>query len=100
MIYFLYASLLILCVTAQAQHDMHGMYGSYSMMRESSGTSWQPDSTPMMGAMLTKNDWMFMLDGFANGIYDHQGGPLGSDKIFSTSMLMLMAQKDFGANTL
>ena len=82
-------------------HDMpmHGMYGSYSMNREASGTSWQPDSTPMEGLMFMSNDWMVMLHGYANGIYDHQGGPRGGTETFSTSMFMFMAQKDIGPGT-
>ena len=28
---------------------MHGQFGAYPMTREGSGTSWQPDATPMMG---------------------------------------------------
>ena len=28
---------------------MPGMYGPYSMTREATGTSWQPDSTPHEG---------------------------------------------------
>jgi len=38
--------------------EMQGMYGNYSMPRESSGTSWQPDSTPIQGLYFTlKSGW-------------------------------------------
>ena len=42
-----------------------------------------------------------MLHGYAFGIYDHQGGPRGGDKLFSASMIMGMAQRplDFGQIT-
>jgi hypothetical protein len=79
----------------------HGMFGPYTMMRESSGTSWQPDSTPMFGVnWQTKNGWENMLGGFAFFIYDHQGSPRGGTQSFSTSMLMFMTQKDFSIGTL
>jgi hypothetical protein len=81
-------------------HAMRGMYGPYPMSREASGTSWQPDSTPHEGLMGMRGDWMTMLHGEANLIYDHQGGPRGDDKTFSTSMLMLMAQRPLGEGTL
>jgi hypothetical protein len=41
-----------------------------------------------------------MIHGFANGIYDHQGGPRGATETFSTSMLMLMGQRRLGSGTL
>src|SRR3954463_14055316 len=34
---------------AAAGHDMEGMFGPYPMSRESSGTSWQPESAPHQG---------------------------------------------------
>lgn len=85
------------------QHDMgamHGAYGAYPMGRESSGTSWQPDSSPDDGIHQMNGDWSTMVHGFANVIYDHQGGPRGDNKTFSSSMLMLMAQRDLQTGTL
>jgi len=81
-------------------HQMAGMYGSYPMSREASGTSWQPDSTQHQGIHKMGNEWMTMVHGFANLIYDDQGGPRGDTKTFSTSMLMLMAQRPLGEGTL
>ena len=72
---------------------MPGQFGPYEMSREASGTSWQPDSTPMSGLMRMQADWMTMMHGFANFIYDHQGSPRGDSKAFSNSMLMLMARR-------
>jgi hypothetical protein len=83
------------------QHgEMAGALGDYSMMRDSSGTSWQPESTPMEGVHGALGDWSTMAHGFANLVYDHQGGPRGGDKTFSQSMLMGMAQRPLGDGTL
>lgn len=79
---------------------MAGLYGPYDMTREGSGTSWQPDSTPMEGIHNMRGAWMSMIHGFADAIYDHQGGPRGDTKTFSTSMLMLMARRELGDGAL
>lgn len=84
-------------------HDMSsmdGMYGTYPMTREASGTSWQPDSSPHDGIHRMVGDWSTMVHGFANVIYDHQGGPRGETKTVSASMLMLMAQRKLETGTL
>jgi hypothetical protein len=78
---------------AQAM-DMPGLYGSYAMTREASGTSWQPDSTPMPGIQGMEGGWMTMAHGFVNAIYDQQGGARGTSQTFSASMLMLMARRE------
>ena len=57
---------------------MSGFYGAYDMTREGSGTSWQPESTPMSGLSTMKGEWLGMADAFINGIYDEQGGPRGA----------------------
>jgi hypothetical protein len=80
--------------------DMQGMLGAYPMMREASGTSWQPDSSPHGGVMGEVAGWQTMVHGFVDAVYDHQGGPRGAGKSFSASMLMLMAQRQLGAGTL
>ena len=93
---------------ATANHDMDpmpgmsatpmtGMLGLYPMTRESSGTAWQPDSTPMRGLMTHTGGWMLMSEGFVTLIADHQGGARGHDKLFSTSMAMLMASRPVSA---
>jgi len=71
---------------------MHGFYGLYPMSRESSGTSWQPDTSPLEGVNLMYGDWAFMTHGYCNAIYNAQGGPRGDAAFFSTNMLMFMAQ--------
>ena len=79
--------------------QMKGALGDYSMMRDASGTSWQPDTAVMEGIHGIAGEWATMLHGFASVIYDHQGGPRGGDKIFSESMLMGMAQRMLGSGT-
>lgn len=84
-------------------HDMgsmKGMLGNYPMTREASGTSWQPDSAPHEGIHQQYGEWSTMIHGFANAIYDHQGGPRGEHKTFSSSMLMLMGQTPLAGGTL
>lgn len=78
---------------------MNGMYGPYAMSREASGTSWQPEAAPLDGVHLMRDDWMLMSHGYANGIYDNQGGMRGSDKTFSSSMFMFMGQHPLGEGT-
>lgn len=78
---------------------MHGIYGTYPMSREASGTAWQPDAVPMEGYHAMSGDWMFMLHGFAFGVYDYQGGHRGQQKFFSPNMLMGMAQHPLGKGT-
>jgi hypothetical protein len=79
---------------------MAGQLGAYSMMRDASGTSWQPDSTPMEGFGWKSGGWTGMVHGFADLVYDHQGGPRGDTKTFSESMLMVMAQHTLGPGTI
>jgi len=79
---------------------MHGMYGRYPMARESSGTAWGPDASPHQGIEAMYGEWSTMMHGFANLIYDRQGGRRGDTKTFSTSMLMVMAQRPAGEGTL
>src|SRR6185437_5201081 len=85
---------------AEMHHSMHGMYGSYAMTREASGTAWQPEATPMEGLHMMPGDWMVMLHGFAFGIYDDQGGHRGDRQFFGPNMVMGMAEHPLGPGTL
>ena len=76
--------------------EMTGMYGPYPMTREASGTSWQPESTPHEGVHVMRGDWMLMLHGYADQVYDRQGGPRGGSESFNESMLMLSAWHPLG----
>jgi hypothetical protein len=84
----------------QEMSGMQGMYGTYPPSRETSGTSWQPDSSTHEGIHRMSDTWSTMIHGIANAIYDHQGGPRGATETFSTSMLMLMGQRPLGSGTL
>lgn len=66
------------------------------MTRESSGTAWVPESSPLEGIHSMYGDWTTMTHGYANLIYDHQGGKRGDDETFSESMLMAMTSRPLG----
>jgi hypothetical protein len=80
--------------------SMTGALGSYSMERESSGTSWQPDTSEHMGLHVMSGGWTLMAHGVVNLVYDHQSGPRGDDKAFASGMLMGMARRPLGNGTL
>src|SRR5690242_15461280 len=102
---FLAVSLISISVSlgsdTNMMEHMHGraLYGDYSMRREASGTSWQPDATPMEGYHIYAGDWLIMLHGYAFGVYDHQGGPRGDKRFFSPNMIMGMAEHPLGPGT-
>src|SRR5258705_5339188 len=79
---------------------MSGMYGPYAMSREASGTSWQPEAARHEGVHLMRGAWMVMLHGFADVVYDNQGGHRGDTKVFSNNMGMAMAQRMLGPGSL
>jgi hypothetical protein len=85
---------------AMVMTGMRGQFGPYAMARESSGTSWQPEATPMEMLHTMNGEWMLMLHGLANLVVDRQSGPRGDSKTFSQSMLMAMASRPLGAGTL
>ncbi len=78
---------------------MHGMYGTYPMGQDSTGTSWMPSSTQMPEMHYIFSDWAVMIGGYLMAIYDDQTGPRGDQKFFSENMFMFSAQKDFGCST-
>src|SRR5260370_16668718 len=72
--------------------QMTGALGNYSMMRDASGTSWQPESSTMEGIHGLLGDWATMVHGFASLIYDHQSGPRRPNKPSSESTFIRMPQ--------
>src|SRR5437764_9365995 len=64
-----------------------------------SGTSAEPNSTPMPMLMTMKGKWMLMFHGEAFLNVLQQSGPRGSDKVFSTNWFMPMAQRQLGPGT-
>src|SRR5262249_20824081 len=79
---------------------MSGMYGPYAMTREASGTSWQPEAAQHEGIHMMTGPWMLMLHGFADGVYDNQGGARGDTKGFSNNRVMAMAHRSLGPGSL
>jgi hypothetical protein len=77
-------------------HRFNGTYGRYAINRESpSGTSWQPESSPLEGVHTTFHRWHYLANGFCNGIVGHESSLRGDTTFFSTNMLNAMAQRDF-----
>jgi hypothetical protein len=75
-------------------------FAGIPLSRESSGTSWQPDSTPTIGEYLVRSDWrlMFVTNVFPN--YDAQSGPRGTDQFNSVNWLTLSGQHSVGDSEL
>ena len=82
------------------EHAMTGLYGPYSMSREGSGTSWQPDRAEHHGLHAMRGSWMLMLHGMGDVVYDDQGGARGGTKLYSSNMVMGMARRAAGPGTL
>ena len=69
------------------------------MHHSTSGTSAEPNSTPMPMLMAMKGKWMFMFHGEAFLNLLQQSGSRGSDKVFATNWFMPMAQRELGPGT-
>src|SRR6202044_1512611 len=65
-----------------------------------SGTSAEPDVTPVPMLMSMKGSWMLMLHGNAFVMDLQQTGPRGEDKFFSTNWVMGMAEREWGPGQL
>src|SRR2546430_13570285 len=85
-------------------HDMerHTMASSLNladpMSRESSGSSWAPDSTPMYGRMLMFGDDMLMLHGAIFPRYVNANTRRGDDRIDAPNWFMGMYSHPLGEN--
>jgi hypothetical protein len=64
-----------------------------------SGTSVEPNSTPVPMLMTSKGAWMLMFHANVFVLDLQQSGPRGADKFFSTSWFMPMAQRKLGRGT-
>lgn len=92
------------------QHDPTGQDMAMSsrnsvnlpMNRDGSGTSWEPDATPLYAYMVHKQKWMFMFHGDIFIRYNRQDignkGLRGGEKWDAPNMLMGMAQRRIGKN--
>src|SRR5260221_7943313 len=71
---------------------------SLPMTREASGTSWQPDASPMDMVMFNKGPYHFMVHGnlFVGG--DFQSSSRGDIAPTSMNWIMLAASRSFGAH--
>jgi hypothetical protein len=102
----LYSLLLVCFVPFAALADdmaampMQGMYGQYSMSRETSGTSWGPDSTPVEAIHVMRDGWTAMLHGYDDVVYDHQAGARGKVQAFDEGMVMGMASHALEGGTI
>lgn len=79
---------------------MPGALGDYGMARDGTGTSWQPDSSPLQGWMAMHGPWSLMLHGDGTLVYDDQGGRRGAQQTFFESMVMGMASRPLDGGTL
>ena len=61
-----------------------------------SGTSAEPDSTPVPMLMTTKGKWSLMFHANVFVVDEQQSDPRGGDKFFSTNWFMGMAQRPLG----
>jgi hypothetical protein len=61
-----------------------------------SGTSAEPDSTPLPMLMETKGAWTLMFHANVFLVDEQQSSPRGGDKFFSTNWFMGMAQRPLG----
>jgi hypothetical protein len=76
-----------------------GILGSYGATRETSGTSWQPESTPMSGIHFRSGRFAFMLHGFLDLAYQGESGSRGTSESFTTSMFTLGAKTPAAGGT-
>jgi len=81
--------------------SMPGTLGPWPGNREGSGTSWQPDSSPMFMRMLPKaGRYDLSLMGTLQAGYVDPGSKRVSPQLFSDSMYMLMARRETGGGIL
>lgn len=68
--------------------------------RDASGTSWQPDASPMYAVHLPKGSWTLMLHENAFLQVLHESGRRGSDQGGSINWAMGMAERNVGTGRL
>ena len=79
---------------------MQGALGAYPMTREASGTSWQPESSPLLMRHWQSGSWLLMTEGAATAVYtDSAASARGGDDAFVQSMGMFMAQRPWRRGT-
>lgn len=106
---FVFTVLLMAVPVAQAQHEhhQHGAAASGTMneasqflLRQSSGTAFQPSAWPMPMVMTKAGQWNLMWMGQAFVVATQQSGPRGGDKVYSANWGMLGAVRNLGGGSL
>jgi hypothetical protein len=82
-----------------ASHPGGGPLG-IAAEREASGTTWQPDSTPMYARHFAAGKWSLMLHGKVFAGFDAQASPRGGHDWFGLNWFMLMATGPLGGGQL
>ncbi|MFI5345658.1 MAG: hypothetical protein ACHQ51_04710 [Elusimicrobiota bacterium] len=95
------AAILLIAPLARAVEDQHrGEFGDYPMTRDASGTSWQPESTPMEGRHWFRDSWRIMAHGRLNLVNSQTTGPRGRNQTYTTNMFMAEASRHDGFDAL
>ena len=85
-------------------HSMHSMaprnFTEEILHHATSGTSAEPNSTPMPMMMTMHGPWMLMFHANVFITDEQQSSPRGGDKFFSTNWFMPMAQRHLGPGQL
>jgi hypothetical protein len=79
---------------------MPALFGPYATSRESSGTSWQPESSPHEGLYQQHDAWDTTLRGQVFLVYDDQEGPRGALQWFSENWASEAATRQLGPGRL
>jgi hypothetical protein len=79
-----------------AHAGMPAMLGPYPMTREASGTSWQPQATPMSGQSHRWGSWHGMSEAHVTLAHVDASGPRGKRDTFAQSMAMVMGSRRLG----
>ena len=82
--------------------SMSGQPGTFIeeiMLRSASGTSVEPNSTPIPMVMSMKGKWMLMFHANVFILDEQQGSARGGDKFLSTNWFMGTAQHELGPGT-
>ena len=84
-------------------HDVeHGAHASSlePHQRVGSGTSWQPDDSPLFAIHWTRGPWSITSHGVAFLVYDRQGGPRGATRGVAPNWIMNTARRSWGRGDL
>ena len=80
----------------QEGHENHEGHDMAAMARDGSGTSWQPETTPMYAFHASRGGWQLMAHENLFVQYLHESGDRGADQGGSINWFMGMAQRPVG----